>query len=162
MEVNPYAEWAIDNLQTRMLCDTPRFGVHVTQEMLEAAKRNLQQSYSLVGFQDRLDAFVHGLNALYALSMDVTPHFNDTGEYGQHVREEHLAFAARWNKLDMELYEWAHTRFAQVPVLDAIGEPRRGPAFRKVVLGPDVFELAYEGPPAGFSSGATQKARAGA
>lgn len=139
VRASPRAEWAIDNLQTRMLCDTPRFGKRAKRSMLESAKYNLQKFYRLVGFQDHLDSFMRGLDALYGLSLGGAVRHHVTGDYSQHVDRDHMEFAREWNWLDMELVEWARVEFAGFPPIEAIGVPQQDASYRKLVLGKNVF-----------------------
>jgi hypothetical protein len=113
MTANPNAEWAIDNLQTRMLCEDFAHRRSATRSMLDQAKSNLQQHYTLVGFNEELDRFYAALTGLYGLTPPPMPRANTTGNYKEHVTAEHLAFAAARNEIDMELYEWATSEFGE-------------------------------------------------
>ncbi|HWK96694.1 MAG TPA: hypothetical protein VNR39_14860 [Pseudolabrys sp.] len=105
---NRTAEWAMDNQHTRMLCDTPNLGKPATREMLRSAKRNLVSAYSTVGFTDEMHSFFNDIRSKYNLdSKSSAPVENATGPYKQYVTNEMLEFAAKWNSLDMRLYEWA-------------------------------------------------------
>lgn len=107
LQAQPMAEWALANNQTRMLANDFRLGLPATSAMLEEAKKNLYYQYRRVGNVQSLDAFHHDLAQLFAAPMGETPHTNATGAYREHVKEEHLAFAAEVNAIDMQLYGWA-------------------------------------------------------
>ena len=113
--------------------------------MLAAAKRNLLEYYTLVGFQDRLAEFFRDLTALYGLTVDPTAvtRLNETGPYQSFVSKEQVEEATRRNTLDMELYEWARERFAAPVDLQPIARPRPGVSHRKLVVGPGRFEVNY-------------------
>ena len=70
VSANPHAEWALDNLHTRMLCDHFNFRRPATQAMLRQAKTNLLRNYLLIGDTDALDTFFRSLGRLYGLKFD--------------------------------------------------------------------------------------------
>jgi hypothetical protein len=145
VEGNPRAEWAIDNYQVRTLCDTPDFECTATEAMLESAKRNLKQHYTIVGFADRLDEFAQALGTLFAMDgrLPAISRLNETGHYHNHVTKEHLAFAERRNALDMRFYAWTRKQFPEIRVGKSISQPCRGRPCRKLSIGPGVFEVNY-------------------
>ena len=75
--------------------------------MLGQAKANLLRNYLLIGDTDALETFFQALGRLYGVNIDESPRENVTGAYHQHVTEDHLAFAAEINAIDMELVSWA-------------------------------------------------------
>ena len=113
MRANPNAEWAIDNMQTRMLCNDFRFCAPVTSAMLNDAKRNLQRYYSLVGDADDLPAFLAALARKCGAPGGELPRLNSTGEYQQYVNDEHLHFCEQWSAFDMDLWAWARSNLAE-------------------------------------------------
>lgn len=137
-------EWCIDNYQTRMLCDDPRFGRPSTREMLEQAKQNLDSIYAVVGFQDRLSAFLEALGNLYGVDLTCCAEqmVNATGSYRRFVTDRHLDVARRHSPLDVELYNWARDRFQVCRAERRLGAPVANATFRKYAVGPDRFELA--------------------
>jgi hypothetical protein len=110
VQAHPQAEWALDNLHTRMLSDRFNFGRPATQAMLRQAKANLLRNYLLIGDTDALETFFRSLGRLYGLKIDEPPRKNVTGAYRQHVTDGHLAFAAETNAIDMELLSWARAK----------------------------------------------------
>jgi hypothetical protein len=95
-----------------MLCDNPRFTEKVTPAMLDEALHNLRSFYSLVGFVDRLDAFLADLSRVYGMPLPdhAWPRLNVTPAYLDKVSEEHRALVARHNELDAALFEWANAQ----------------------------------------------------
>jgi predicted TIM-barrel fold metal-dependent hydrolase len=109
-----------DNSQVRAIAgDTGTPFGQCGPEMLETAKRNLQERFALVGLTERFDeslvllgrAFgwtrLHYLKANVAPSRDRTP---PSGEASELIRSQ--------NSLDIELYAWATDRFDQAIAAD--------------------------------------------
>jgi hypothetical protein len=130
------AEWAIDNIQVRMLCDDPEFGRPATPGMLASAKRNLMTRYTLVGFQDRLDKFILSLGELYGIDLVTASgvKLNQTGGYVRFVSDRHLAAARRHCRLDDELYCWAREYLDKRPTV-RLADPRPAAPYRKLSIG---------------------------
>lgn len=105
------AEYAIDNLQVRMLCDRPNFGEPARLAMLNEAKYNLQTYYSVVGFAENFNTLLGELSRIY----NVPPpgswdRINATPPYEHKISDEDRVLAARYNRLDVELYAWARSQ----------------------------------------------------
>ncbi|HWK97654.1 MAG TPA: hypothetical protein VNR39_19740 [Pseudolabrys sp.] len=141
VEANPYAEWAINNVQTRMLCDTANFSGPSDNSMAASARDNLERHYTIIGFQERLEEFFDALASLCGFRPETPDLVNETGPYKEHVEPEHLAFAARHNALDMQLYEWARYKFPSCGRPSPIATARANADFRKLVVGRDYFEI---------------------
>lgn len=109
VEENPYAEWAMDNHQTRMLCDEPDFGKPSNEAMLRSAKQNVKKHYALVGFKEHMEDYLRSLAALYGFPTTAIAfsRLNETGKYKPFIQSHHLEYARQRNALDMLLYEWA-------------------------------------------------------
>lgn len=122
LESNHYAEWAIDNYQTRMLCDDPCFGKPATEDMLEAAKINLKDNYALVGFTENMEDYFKSLGAMYGLSSveSTKSPINVTGNYKPHVEQKHIDYARERNELDVSLYQWARDEFSSCAISDKV------------------------------------------
>jgi hypothetical protein len=103
------AGYVHDNLQTRMLCGDPEPFGEVTEEMLEAAKRNLSEELVFFGLTERFDESLVlakrrlGLRAiLYRSSGRVNPE----RPRGKDVPAELRRAAERSNRYDIELYRY--------------------------------------------------------
>lgn len=101
----------LDNGQVRLLTDTEQsvpIG-KVTREHFEAAKRNLQRWFSVVGTVDRFDEFLLMLQKRFALPLidyervNVTKHRPAMASIPEGDRQSILL----WNHWDMKLYEYA-------------------------------------------------------
>jgi hypothetical protein len=106
-----------DNLQTRMLSDSQEpFGV-VTEQMLDAAKRNLREKFVFFGLAERLEESL----VLARMRLDV-----GAAVYRQElsrlrapsdVPAETVELAREINRYDMELYDFAQELFDNAPEL---------------------------------------------
>jgi hypothetical protein len=143
IRANPFAEWAIDNYQTRMLCDTPNFGQPATLDMLVSAKYNLCRYYSLIGFQQQADAFFHALFRRY--DMDFNPNalerLNVTMAWQPFITDQHRTFAASCNVLDMQLFAWACRVFASQPPHKPIAVTSQKIPYCEITVGPGRFDV---------------------
>jgi hypothetical protein len=100
-----------DNSQTRALSGdtTAPFG-GCTREMLETAKRNLEQHFAVTGLTERFDESLILLKRAFGWSnvryvrANVSPRKDPVSSATLHAIEEQ-------NVLDMELYRWAFERF---------------------------------------------------
>ncbi len=102
-----------DNSQTRAISGdigTPFGGC--TDEMLETAKRNIEQHFSVVGLTERFDEsllLMHrafGWSRLYYVRANVTPQ-----RRREPVSPSTRRVIEEQNRLDAELYAWAASRF---------------------------------------------------
>jgi hypothetical protein len=102
-----------DNSQTRAISGdigTPFGGC--TEKMLETAKRNIEQHFSLVGLTERFDESLllmrrtFGWSHLYYVRANVTPQSRKEG-----VSPATQRMIEEQNRLDAELYAWAAARF---------------------------------------------------
>jgi hypothetical protein len=103
-----------DNLQTRMLCGDPEPFGEVTEEMLDAAKRNLSTELVFFGLTERFDESLVlakrrlGLRViLYRQSGRVNPE----RPRGDEIPAELRRAAERLNRYDSELYRHASELF---------------------------------------------------
>jgi hypothetical protein len=108
------AGYVHDNLHTRMLCGDPEPFGEVTEEMLDAAKRNLRDELVFFGLTERFDESLVlakrrlGLDAiLYRSSGRVNPE----RPRGDQVPAELRRAAERSNRYDIELYRYAKELF---------------------------------------------------
>jgi hypothetical protein len=108
------AGYVHDNLHTRMLCGDPEPFGEVTEEMLEAAKRNLREELVFFGLTERFDESLVlakrrlGLRGiLYRSSGRVNP----GRPRGDQVPAELRRAAERCNRYDIELYRYAQELF---------------------------------------------------
>jgi hypothetical protein len=118
-----------ENIQVRLLSnniDTPYGGC--TREMLETAKHNLENYFSVVGINEQFDESLfllkkhYGWKKPYYLRGNVTGH----GVKVADLDEETLKTITSYNALDIELYEWVKKRLA-LQIAD------QGPDFQKRV-----------------------------
>ena len=111
--------------------------------------RNLKERYEIVGFQDRLDEFLRALGTLFAMDpmLPTISPVNETGNYHHHVTADDLTFAEYRNALDMRLYAWAREEFLGTRRIESIAAPCRGRSYRKLSIGPGLFEVnvAHDG-----------------
>ena len=109
--------WALeaDNSQVRAISgdlDTPFGGC--SPEMLDRAKRNIEERFSFVGLTERFDESLvllrrtFGWKPPYYVAANVTP----SGRKEQ-VPESTRALIEEMNALDRQLYDWAGERFAE-------------------------------------------------
>jgi uncharacterized coiled-coil protein SlyX len=111
------AGYLYDNLQTRMLSNVVRPFGEVTDEMLEQAKRNLDESLVFFGLTERFDeslvvarrrlelaCILHGSNPRI-------DRINSTRPRGDDLPSALVAAAERANRYDLELYRYACERF---------------------------------------------------
>jgi hypothetical protein len=108
------AGYVHDNLHTRMLCGDPEPFGEVTEEMLEAAKRNLREDLAFFGLTERFDESLVlakrrlGLRSiLYRSSGRVNPARPRGGAVPAELRRS----AERSNRYDIELYRYARELF---------------------------------------------------
>lgn len=141
---NATAEWAIDNYQTRMLCDYPRFGQNVTTGMLRSAQRNLVDHYSIVGLQHLDEDFFSAICLLYDYDFDPSQleRHNVTGPYQRLLTDDHCAFAKKWNHLDIKLFRWAQKHHNHQKVPPRIRNISKKKVFRKLMIGVDGCEVS--------------------
>ena len=113
IESNKYAEWAIANIQIRMIGNNPNFGMPVDEYILETAKFNLANQYDLIGFVDNLAIYFNTLRNLFDLSneTDLIEKLNSTEGYKKFITSEHIAYAHKVQKFDLLFYTWAKKYF---------------------------------------------------
>jgi hypothetical protein len=105
-----------DNLHTRMLCGDPEPFGEVTEEMLEAAKRNLGEELVFFGLTERFDESLVlakrrlGLRAILYRS---TRRVNPVRPRREEVPAELRRAAERCNGYDIELYRHAKELFEE-------------------------------------------------
>jgi Galactose-3-O-sulfotransferase len=115
--VTSYALRELDNDQTRRVSGIePRFG-ECTRDMLDVAKRNMEEHFDVVGLTERFDESL-------ALASHVFGWTSEIGYWPDVVNEarvpvSQISLAAREaildrNELDRELYQFAQDRFQDV------------------------------------------------
>jgi hypothetical protein len=116
-----------DNSQTRALSGdtTAEFG-DCTPEMLETAKRNLEERFSVTGLTERFDESLVLLKRAFGWSnvcyvrANVSPRKDPVpAETRRRIEEQ--------NSLDIELYRWASVRFAE----DVAADPSFADAYAR-------------------------------
>lgn len=118
----------VDNSQTRVLSGdvSTRFG-EVSQDMLEAAKRNIEERFAVVGFLERFDESIVLMHEVFGWSrlaysrVKVAP-----SSQNEPVNPETIRHLEELNRFDIELYGFAMRRFDE-----AIG---RYPSFERDLL----------------------------
>ena len=106
----------MDNGQTRMLAGAQQYECPVgecTPDLLEAAKRNLSESFSVVGLMERFDETLLLLRQAYGWRNVRYVRQNVTGSrpLKADLPPATLDLVAECNQLDLELYEYASTLF---------------------------------------------------
>lgn len=118
----------IDNGMTRLLCgiedvSSVPFG-SCTEAMLESAKNNLSQYFSVVGLTDRFDETVILLNKLYGWHpFYIKDNVSRSRPSAPPPSAETIELIKTYNKLDIQLYDYAMGLFEKqlhthVPDLD--------------------------------------------
>jgi Galactose-3-O-sulfotransferase len=109
-----------DNSQTRALSgDTSTAFGRCSQEMLERAKSNVDEHFSVLGLTERFDETLlllrraFGWSRLWYVPANVAPHRRRGA-----LSSETLGRIAERNRFDVELYRWACERFQRT-----IGDP---------------------------------------
>lgn len=117
-----------NNTQTRVISgDTSAPFGGCTEQMLEAAKSNIERHFSVVGLTEQFDESLlllgraFGWSNLYYVRANVTP---------QHRRDalsvDTIRLIEQQNRFDAELYRWAAARFEQTIAADrSFGEDLR-------------------------------------
>lgn len=127
----------MDNGQTRMLAGALQYDQPVgecTRELLELAKRNLRDSFSVVGLVEYFDESLlllrqaYGWRNLFYVKQNVT----DSRPLKEELSPDALDLAAEYNQLDLELYRYATSLFEQQV-------RQQGPRFARRV---QLFKLA--------------------
>jgi hypothetical protein len=108
----------MDNGQTRMLAGTEQYKYPIgacAQELLEAAKRNLHESFSVVGLTERFDETLLLLKRAYGWRNVRYVRQNVTGErpLQSDLPQATLDLVSKYNRLDLELYEYAAKLFEE-------------------------------------------------
>jgi hypothetical protein len=108
-----------DNSQTRALSgDTSAGFGECTREMLETAKANLEERFSVVGLTERFDESLIGLKRAFGWSNVCYVRANVSPRKDP-VPPETRAAIEEQNVLDLELYRWASDRFDAAIAADA-------------------------------------------
>ena len=104
----------IQNIYTRMLAGLPYlFPANAyTREHLQTAKKNLRQHFSVIGLVERFDESLMLLKREFGWQNISYMRHNTTPRQEQ-ASEETIEFIKQDNALDMELYAYAQTLFAQ-------------------------------------------------
>ncbi|MEM8722327.1 MAG: sulfotransferase family 2 domain-containing protein [Cyanobacteria bacterium P01_G01_bin.39] len=103
------------NAQTRFLAGEDFSNVNNESKMLEQAKKNLQEHFSVVGITERFDETL--ILMKQKLGWDSYPYYyrrntNRNIGYAQlQISEDTLATIREYNQLDIELYEYANELF---------------------------------------------------
>ena len=128
-EVRPYVDempfedvltsvdYVADNLQTRMLCGDPMPFGEATRAMLDQAKRNLAERFTLVGLAERFDETLVLLRSRigYANILYEPARVNAGRPRDEAIPPKLENAAAEANVLDAELYEFGKECFAAAP-----------------------------------------------
>jgi len=134
-----------DNLQTRMLSGEPEPFGEVTEAMLERAKRNVRDTFALVGITERLsESLVLAKHRLgfNDIVFERAQRVNASRPRASQVDGELRAAAERVNRFDVELYRYAAELFdhaaereqlefhVELAALEAVTKPdkQRSPA----------------------------------
>lgn len=124
----------LSNGQTRLLsgdCDGDRLGLPtrnpVSKKSLEIAKRNILDKFKVVGLQERFDESL--VLMMKRLGWQRTPYYVKANTSPSKVRRseissQDIALIRRHNVLDIELYEFARSRFAEEVKTEGASFPR--------------------------------------
>lgn len=113
------ASHELDNDQVRWLCARDHFDVpvgKVSREMVEEAKWNLANAFSVVGLMERFNESLACLSAAFgwpALSTPVRRNTNKHRPALDQVPAETLDAIRRLNRYDIELYDFASALFEE-------------------------------------------------
>ena len=108
----------MDNGQTRMLAGAEQYKYPVgacAQDLLEAAKRNLRESFSVVGLMERFDETLLLLKQAYSWRNVRYVRQNVTGgrPLPAELPQATLDLVTEYNQLDLELYQYAVALFEE-------------------------------------------------
>src|SRR4051812_28969171 len=116
------AGYVQDNLQTRMLSGSPEPFGEVTEEMLDAAKRNLRDEFLFVGLAERREeSFV-----LARMRLELGPAIYrqepppNQRAVATDLPAETAELARQTNRYDIELYDFAQELFDSAPELSEL------------------------------------------
>lgn len=114
---------SLDNYQTKYLCggDNPGFGVY-SAETLEKAKENLRRYFIVAGLTEKFDESMLLLKHLFGWEMPfyVRKRITRNRPRKEEVPPDDIALIEEYNRMDLELYDFARTRFEeQIGRLDA-------------------------------------------
>jgi len=111
---------SVDNGQVRVLCGEPDVGYgHCCGDMLEEAKHNLEDYFSVVGLAERFDESALLIKRTFGWKMPLYVRHNVTRDrpHKERIPEEVLGLIEEQNVLDVELYRFASDLFEK-----ALGE----------------------------------------
>jgi hypothetical protein len=105
-----------DNLQTRMLCGDPEPFGEVTEEMLEAAKRNVRNELVFFGLTERFDeslVLAKRRLGLRSIAYRSSGRVNSARPRGTQIPADLRRAAERCNRYDVELYRYVKELFEE-------------------------------------------------
>ena len=103
-DVYPKPSNLFDNLQVRMLADSPRFSEPCTTAMLEEAKRNLSERFFMWFHIEAMDFCTNLVWKLFGQQRPELETMNVTGDYRDALTQLMKDWAKRYNEYDLELY----------------------------------------------------------
>jgi hypothetical protein len=109
-----------DNLQTRMLSGSHEPFGEVTEEMLDAAKRNLRERFLFVGLAERLEESLVLARIRLVVGAGVYRQEPNRVRAPADVPAETRAVAREINRYDIELYDFAKELFDNAPELEQL------------------------------------------
>jgi Galactose-3-O-sulfotransferase len=109
-----------DNLQTRMLSGSHEPFGEVTEEMLDAAKRNLRERFLFVGLAERLEESLVLARIRLVVGAGVYRQEPNRVRAPADVPAETRALAREINRYDIELYDFAKELFDNAPELEQL------------------------------------------
>jgi hypothetical protein len=110
------AGYVQDNLHTRMLCGDPEPFGEVTEEMLEAAKRNLREGLVFFGLTERFDeslVLAKRRLGLRGIAYRSSGRVNSARPRGNQIPADLRRTAERCNRYDIDLYRYAKELFEE-------------------------------------------------
>ena len=111
-----YLDNTLDNGQTRMLAGMPgitcKYGA-CTTEILDIAKKNLSNSFSVVGLTERFDETLILLKRVFGWKnlLYVKKNVTEKRLNKEDISSDTLEVIVKYNKLDIELYKYAEELF---------------------------------------------------
>jgi len=111
---------SVDNGQVRVLCGEPDVAYgNCSRDMLEEAKHNLEEYFSVVGLAERFDESVMLIKRTFGWKMPLYVRHNVTRDrpHKERIPEDVLRLIEEQNGLDIELYRFASDLFEK-----ALGE----------------------------------------
>lgn len=108
----------LNNSQTRLLCTKAALETYEqgSKEILESAKKNLQEEFAVVGLAERFDETLILLKRKFKWNLPFYIKANTTKDrpLKNDISQETLKIIEKYNELDVELFEFVNKKFQAV------------------------------------------------